>query len=221
MKTQENNKNRGDYWNQYYKSKTAPIIPSQFAVFFANEINPQSTVIELGSGNGRDAFFFSKIFDHVIAVDGSKVAIDNCSDEAKQNNIFNIDLIKSFIDDHELFFKLEQILKNNSIENKPIYIFSRFFLHSINDEEENAMILLIDKLFDNYDGELYLEFRTKKDEHLSKYTGTHFRRYVEPNELVNKFKNMNYTITYQVEGLGFAKYKVDDAHAARIVLKKI
>lgn len=220
MDIKENDENRGEYWNKYYDSRSAPIIPSQFAVFFANEINPKSSVIELGSGNGRDSFFFSKIVNHVIAVDGSEVAVNNCKNKAIEDGLNNIDLLHSLIDDPELFSELEKILLNSSASRNSLFVYSRFFLHSINEDEENKMILLISKLLDSYTGSAYLEFRTEEDKHLSKYTGAHFRRYVAPKNLINKFNNMNFSIDYHVEGLGYAKHKVDDAHAARLVVSK-
>ena len=220
MDIKENTENRGEYWNKYYDSRSAPIMPSQFAVFFVNEINPESSVIELGSGNGRDSFFFSKIVNHVIAVDGSEVAVNNCKNKVIEDDLNNIDFLHSLIDEPELLSKLEKKLLDSKADMNSLFIYSRFFLHSINEEEENKMILLISKLLESYTGSAYLEFRTEEDKHLSKYTGTHFRRYVAPNNLIDKFKKMNFSIDYHVEGLGYAKYKVDDAHAARLIVSK-
>ena len=219
IKILENSDTRDKYWDSYYRGNSAPNIPSQFAVFFANEISPDSVVVELGSGNGRDAMFLSSHVKHLIAVDGSKAAIDSCITSVEEGGIKNIDFIRSLIDNPQLVSKIQNKLSRDSVDG-PLYIFSRFFLHSINDRDEDQLIILIDQLLRHRTGAIYIEFRTKEDECLSKYTGTHYRRYVEPSEFAKKFNDIGYVVDYFVQGTGFAKYKVDDAHVARLVLKK-
>ena len=196
------------------------MIPSQFAVFFANEIDLASVVIELGSGNGRDAMFLGKCVHHVLAVDGSEAATNSCITEAKQQGIKNIDFIHSLIDEPDLLNKVKNKLLIIS-DDLPIYIFSRFFLHSISEQDEDKLIFLIAQLLDNHNGAIYLEFRTIEDELLSKYTDCHYRRYVDPARLIKKFNDLDYSTDYHVQGVGFAKYKVDDAHVARLVFSRI
>lgn len=175
--------------------------------------------MELGSGNGRDAMFLSSHVKHLIAVDGSKTGIDNCKANAEERGIKNVNFIRALIDDPQLEIEIQNILQRESVD-EPLYIFSRFFLHSINFQDEDQLIILIDKLLQNRLGAIYIEFRTKEDEYLSKYTGTHYRRYVEPSEFAKKFNDIGYVVDYFVQGTGFAKYKVDDAHVARFILKK-
>ena len=48
------------YWNKFYKKDTVTNKHSDFAEFCFKEYIPQkSTILELGSGNLRDAYFFS------------------------------------------------------------------------------------------------------------------------------------------------------------------
>lgn len=195
------------------------MIPSQFAVFFANEIDSESVVIELGSGNGRDAMFLGKCVNYVLAVDGSEAGINSCVTESKRQGFKNIDFIHSLIDDSELVNKVKNKLLSVSAD-LPIYIFSRFFLHSINEQDEDKLIFLIAQLLENHNGAIYFEFRTMEDELLSKYTGAHYRRYVDPARLIKKFNDLDYATDYHVQGVGFAKYKVDDAHVARLVFSR-
>ena len=196
------------------------MIPSQFAVFFANEIVPEAVVIELGSGNGRDAMFLGKCVHHVMAVDGSEAGIISCVAEAKRQGSKNIDFIHSLIDDIELIKIIENRL-SEICDDAPIFIYSRFFLHSINEQDEDHLVQLIGKLMENRHGKVFIEFRTKEDEKLSKYTGTHYRRYVDSKNLITKFSRLGYEVNYHVEGIGFAKYKIDDAYVARLVFGRL
>jgi len=164
--------------------------------------------------------FLGKCFKHVVAVDGSEAAINLCNKEINEKGFKNIDFINSLIEDPDLPEVIQSKLETETNE-LPLYIFSRFFLHSINDADEDQLISLIDKLLFNRKGAVYLEFRTKEDELLSKYTGSHYRRYVDPLVLIKKFADIGYGVDYHVEGIGFAKYKIDDAHVARLVFSKL
>ena len=163
--------------------------------------------------------FLAKCFEHVLAVDGSEIAIEECIAKSEEESLNNIDFIHSLINDNNLVNEIQNILLTVKTE-VPIYIYSRFFLHSINDEDEDSMVFLISQLLENNEGSIYLEFRTKEDEHLSKYTGSHYRRYVDPRVLVKKFSKHGFTLDYSVQGVGFARFNVDDAHVARLVLSK-
>ena len=48
-----------EYWNKYYEKNSAPVEPSLFAKYVAEELQPGKTLLELGCGNGRDSLFFS------------------------------------------------------------------------------------------------------------------------------------------------------------------
>lgn len=163
--------------------------------------------------------FLAKFCKNLIAVDGSKIAIEDCKKRSSQKGIKNIEFIDSFVEDSNLVQKIQSKFKFAEIPLE-INIYSRFFLHSISEEDENEVIILISKLLGNNKGSIYLEFRTTQDEFLSKYTGSHFRRYIDPEILINKFSKYGFSVRYSVEGLGFAKYKVDDAYVARLVLSK-
>tara|TARA_B100000686_G_C16651577_1_gene895860 strand:- start:239 stop:736 length:498 start_codon:yes stop_codon:yes gene_type:complete len=164
--------------------------------------------------------FFSTQFRHVCAVDGSDIAIATCMADSDEQGISNIDFINAQIDDPDLSNKIENRL-SEICDDAPIYIYSRFFLHSINEQDEDHLVQLIGKLMENRRGKVFMEFRTKEDERLSKYTGTHYRRYVDSKNLIKKFSRLGYEVNYHVEGIGFAKYKIDDAHVARLVFGRL
>ena len=73
------------YWNKFYADDAVDIhYPSQFAAFVRSEINRDSTIIEFGCGNARDAAFFAKQGCQVVAVDSSSEVIAN----NQTNNVF-------------------------------------------------------------------------------------------------------------------------------------
>ena len=70
-----------NYWDNYYQSfgdDKNIIKPSSFAQFILDKYitKKKLNIIELGSGNGRDAIFFAHHNHNVIAIDQSKIAME-------------------------------------------------------------------------------------------------------------------------------------------------
>lgn len=45
------------YWTSIYEKKDIPSEPSNFAIFVKDTLKDVNSVLEVGSGNGRDAYF--------------------------------------------------------------------------------------------------------------------------------------------------------------------
>ncbi|MBC7762668.1 MAG: hypothetical protein H7201_12920 [Candidatus Saccharibacteria bacterium] len=101
----------------------------------------------------------------------------------------------------------------------PVVVYARFFLHAITDAAQAEMISAIaaelrsDDLF-------AVEYRTTKDAGLAKETTAHYRRYIDPARLIVEVSSQDYSVEYAVEGFGFAQYHHDDAHVARVMMRR-
>ncbi len=211
---------RSRYWNGYYSECNLPSIPSQFAVFVLNENPSAETIIDIGCGTGRDSLFFSRQGLFCIGVDGSESAIEHCSLTASSNAISNAEFLRGDLNDARLIEDINRILDHKKIEG-PVVIYARFLVHAITDDEEKSLIDLADSLLRDRGGSVALEFRTERDKLQPKVTGTHFRRYVDPVHFFTRAQKNGFEVDYFVEGFGFAKYKQDDAHVARFILKRV
>ena len=210
---------RGRYWNGYYSECNLPSIPSQFAVFVLNENPNAEVIIDIGCGTGRDSLFFSRQGLFCIGVDGSESAIEHCNMKASSHAISNAEFLIGDLSDTRLSGDINRVLENKRIQG-PVIVYARFLIHAITDEEERSLIDLADSLLCDRDGSVALEFRTERDRLQPKATGTHFRRYVDPVHFFTRAQKNGFEVDYFVEGFGFAKYKQDDAHVARFILKK-
>ena len=204
------------YWNKYYKDRRSNqvLIPSQFATFVAGEMHPtqQGSIVELGCGNGRDALFFARHSFNVLGVDASVEAIDICRTAAVG---LKADFIVGDVDDSDLLHSIQMILK----DQHAALLYSRFFLHAISDESQTAIFDLSNKLC-SPGALMALEFRTVRDKQLTKETESHFRRFVDPLSLLDEAIRFGFRVEYFVEGFGYAKYRADDAHVARVMLRR-
>ncbi len=203
------------YWNTYYGKSSpdaAPAIPSQFAVFIANEFSePKPLIVDVGCGNGRDSLFFASVGFRTIGVDGSKAAIDSC----RKRSSHGAEFLHATVDSAELPERIRSLPDAQA----PILVYGRFFLHAITDEEESCFLSLAETLC-SAGGILAVEFRTNRDELQIKTTQTHYRRYVNPLAFLTKTQGHGFNLQYFVEGFGFAKFKKDDAHVARFIFSK-
>jgi SAM-dependent methyltransferase len=205
---------KGDYWNNFYSKEKSPKVPSQFAVFVASEYPECSVFVDIGCGNGRDSFFFASQGKSVVSVDGSESAVTLI--DTVNDGRFDIKALCSSVDAPQLSSEIVKRLPE--IDGLAI-LYARFFLHAINEEEEDAFLAAcIDVMKKAGNAVLAVEFRTIRDRGLQKETRTHYRRYIDPVDFIQKVNTKGLSVKYFVEGFGYAKYKSDDAHVARLVL---
>ncbi len=113
------------HWEKYYKNKRVKGATS-FAKYCNNIIPPHSNIIELGSGNGRDCYYFGKKGHQVAGVDYATRPVES------QNVYF----IK---EDVEVFLQKQRF--NCDV------VYSRFFLHAIDKAEVEEIICLSSGFF--------------------------------------------------------------------------
>ena len=173
--------------------------------------------MEIGTGNGRDAFYFSKLSKSVLAIDQSNTAINENKLKTKKMKIKNLVFKKLNVDN---------ILKIKNI-SKIDLIYARFFIHSINLKKENLLIKNLSK-FKKKNFYIALEFRTTKDKlmnkgkKISKYERItdHYRRFINPDNLIKKFLKNGYKVFYKKNGTNLSKTKTENPHLSRIIFFK-
>ncbi len=200
------------YWNSYYTNKKMTTAPSPFAIFCAPYLFHRHTkLLELGCGNGRDAYYFSSNGVDVTALDMSDVAIN--------------ELIK--LNSNLLHFELADFTEYSAPETFDV-IYSRFTIHSIDDEGEQ-------KTFSNAyknlkgGGIFMIEARSLKDKmfslstKISKTEGftDHYRRFLDFSIIAKKLEAEGFSILYKIESTGLAKYKEEDPVIIRIIAQKL
>jgi len=204
------------YWELFYGKQRLQSPPSQFAAFVATEFKHHPLFIDIGCGNGRDTLFFSYLGHDVIGIDKSASAIDFCSSQMISSKDRLSTFLNSDISELSLFDPLF-----NAVRERKKLIYSRFFLHAIQERKEDELFEFIGKLCQNPEDVVALEFRTLEDEHNPKEAKAHFRRFIEPRILQIKLESkFLFKINYQVQGYGLAKYGSEDAHVCRMILSK-
>jgi ubiquinone/menaquinone biosynthesis C-methylase UbiE len=203
------------YWSEFYfNNNELTKKPSLFAQYLVENsvINEGDVLFEIGCGNGRDSIFFAHNNIDVTAVDQCDKNISFLNEQ--HNNI-------SFISDD--FTNL------SNLESKVNVVYSRFTLHSINDEGEQRTLYWV---YNNLkkDGILCVEARTLKDPIFGKgidkgnniwFYNNHHRRFIDALSFKNKLVEMGFEIKLFEENNGFAKHKDDDPVVLRAIVKKL
>lgn len=208
---------RGDYWNDFYRAKAASFAsPSQFALFVLGETPQNNRMLDFGCGTGRDAMYFASQGRVVVGVDAAEAAVEHCRGMAGSSGL-HARFLSSRIDAPDLASRINA--EFGGAPEGPVTVYARFFVHAINDEEEAAFLSLAAELCSEGDL-LATEFRTIRDAQQSKVTAEHYRRFVDPLRFMANASAKGFSPEYFVEGFGYAKYKDDDAHVARCLMRR-
>ncbi len=210
---------RLDYWDSFYGRLSLPLpsLPSQFAAFALGEMFALGAaegvegVIEFGCGNGRDSHFFSTYGFDLLALDASAEAIQLCRSHSRYERA-------SFVQSRatDAREEIEGFLKGK----KRVAVYARFFLHAIREEEQNDFLTLLGRLLPT-GCLLFLEYRTVADAEQEKVFGDgHFRRYLDHRATLAGIEAAGFSVLYEIEGRGFAKYRDEDAKVGRCVAMK-
>ena len=206
------------YWNNFYKTDVKLNKNSNFASLIKNKfLKKKMKVLEIGTGNGRDAFYFSNYVKSIIAIDQSKTIINENKSKSKKFKIKNLHFYKCSVN------QIKKIKKKNSLN----FIYARFFLHSINAKKEDLLLKNLSK-YNKINPLIAFEFRTdldklmKKGKKLSKFERytDHYRRFINVPSFEKKLFNYGFKIVYKKTGINLSKTKNDNPHLCRIVFKK-
>lgn len=207
-----------DYWDNFYKHNFKHT-PSQFCVCVLTEIPDNATVVELGSGNGRDSLYFASQGHTTVALDLSHAAIESCQVEVKKRKVEHATFIQADLTSHADVSQAIETARKKS-HDSPIVFYSRFVMHSLDDAQEQALLQILSTAIKKGES-IYFEFRSQEDETLDKHFGGHYRRYVNTDVFTQRLHDLGFNINYQLIGQGMAKYKEEDPFVIRVIAEKI
>ena len=213
-----NKKNLKNYWNTFYVKKKKDK-PSNFAKFIKKKfIKKKSNLIDLGCGDGRDTFYLYNQRMKTLGIDKSEVIISKNNDLVKTGKFENLNF-------KSLNVLSEKIKKVGKFD----YVYSRFFLHTINEKQQKKLFTYTIPKISKKNSLCFFEFRTIKDEMYklgfkkSKYERItdHYRRVINLKELINlDYINKNFKIMYLIERKNLSIYKKDNPVVCRLILKR-
>lgn len=193
------------YWDEVYSANKLDHQPSSFAQYVEEKyLGKGMSLLELGCGNGRDSLFFAQKEKEVLALDLSSKTIENLS----SLDIKNIEFLNQDFSNLTKFSGLD-------------YVYSRFTMHSVDEETEEKVFSQLPQVL-KVGGLFLMEARSTKDEQLEKTFGEgHFRRYLDFAATVEKLENLNFQILEKKESQGLSPYQKEDPFLIRLVARRL
>lgn len=214
----ENVERNKAYWDDFYKHNHKHT-PSQFCVCVLTEIDPHAVVVELGSGNGRDAHYFASQGHITLAMDLSHEAIKSCEDLARSRDIGHSTFFQGDITSRDAIRRITERARAESGGRSVVY-YSRFVMHSVDDAQQATFLALLSEHMQPQET-VYFEFRSKEDAELKKIYGGHFRRYIDTAAFTAALTDDHgFAVDYAITGRGMAKYKEEDPFVSRVIARK-
>ncbi|NNE74030.1 MAG: class I SAM-dependent methyltransferase [Acidimicrobiales bacterium] len=206
------------FWNEFYEHRAAVSYPSPFAVFAREHLlHDASSILELGPGNGRDAAFFFEHGHQLVGVDQSSQAIELCRER-----------VEGARNPERVRFEVGDFTRLDPADFPGIdTVYSRFTLHSIDDEAEERLVQSVWNMLPS-GGQFLIEARTILDPLYGKgqevgrhaFVTDHFRRHIDAQAFIHQEIDRGYLLRFFHEGNGLAEFQGEDPVVMRAALIK-
>jgi SAM-dependent methyltransferase len=200
-------------WDAFYASqgRKLPKAPTSFARWVAATYPSTRDLVDLGSGNGRDARWFArKQGRSVIAIDYSLGVMKRSAARSEglhvRHEVLNLNDARHVL---SLGARLSRT-------DEPVDLYGRFLLHAL-DKHGRENVLRLASLALRRGGYLFLEFRTHRDRWRRHTFPSNRREYLRPDEIVAQIESFGGHVVHREEGDGLARFRDEDPHVCRLV----
>jgi SAM-dependent methyltransferase len=205
-----------DYWSSFYE-KNDFNKGSTFQEFVSSHAGVPEVVIDIGCGQGRDSFAFAQAGKTVIGLDRSDVGIEHANNKARTESLDSLNFAVCDVSNEEQLAAMIESAREQA-DGGDVCFYMRFFLHSIPEETQDALMQIIAD--HTKPGDVFAaEFRTDKDEdHTRVFGDTHYRRYQNADEFSMRLKGeYGWGVAFETEDRGLSPYKDEDPTLYRVI----
>ena len=201
-------------WDTFYAAhrKLLPSRRSQFAAWVQGTYPAAHPVVDLGTGNGRDALWFARQGRAVTGIDYSAGVLGRSLRRASLQGL-DVRFEVLNLNDTRQVMALGTRLSRAA---EPVDLYARFLLHAMAEPGRDNLYRLASMSL-RRGGRLFLEFRTTKDARRSHHFDSGYRYFLDPDEVVARITERGGTVLHRSSGTGLAPFEDEDPHVARIV----
>jgi hypothetical protein len=208
------------YWANFYAHASYKS-GSSFFEFVAKRPETPPNIFEVGCGDGRDAISFGTGGRRVLGIDRSTVGIDHANEKSERARVAEkVQFATVDVSDTASLRAAFQRARE-AAGSSPVMIYTRFFLHSITENVQHAMMVSLSS--DMRPGDMFAaEFRTDKDEHQKHVHGDdHYRRYQNAAEFSRQLtQDYGLRVLYEHEGIDLSPYKGENPVLCRVIARR-
>ncbi len=207
------------YWANFY-ARHGYDSASTFCEFIQGYGGLPEAVVDIGCGDGRDAFSFARDGRPTSGFDRSHVGIERATKKAADVGL-----------DGNLTFDVVDVADSDRVAaaiaaareragGSSLLFYLRFFLHSIPADVQDALMTNIASAARPGDA-FAAEFRTDKDEALDKVHGRHYRRFQSASAFAQSLAGeYGFDVEFELESQGLSPYKGEDPVLYRVVARR-
>lgn len=203
------------HWDSFnaHARKQIPNEPTPFALWVAQSYPSERPLVDVGTGTARDARWFAGNGRRVLGIDYSSGAVTRArrSGHEKEEVSAKFEILNLY--DTRATLALGARL---SRDPEPVDVYARFMIHALGDDGR-ANLLRLASMALRRGGHLFAEFRTVQDMGQPHVFGAHFRRYLDPDEVVAEIEASGGRVVHRDEGHGRAPFREEDPHICRLV----
>ena len=205
---------RRDFWRGHYAAvgRRIPKAPSPFAQWVAGQQEP-GRLLDVGCGNARDTRFFAEQGHDVTGVDlvirATRRGLRGM-DPDRRPPVLQVNL--------ESLRQTLALGARESFNPEPVTVYGRFLLHALTESARGHFWRLMSMALRS-GGRCYLEFRTDQDATRPKALGQHYRRFLDPDAVVEEAAAAGARVVHLEQGVGLSPFEDEDPHLCRMILE--
>ncbi len=204
------------HWDAFNANahKQVPPDPSPFARWVDEHFSSTRPMLDVGTGTARDALWFAGRGRRVLGIDYSNGAVSRAGRTSADNELpAEFETLNLY--DTRAILALGARL---SRAEESVDVYARFLIHALGDEGR-ANLFRLSSMALRREGHFFAEFRTAEDLGQPHVFGAHFRRYLDPDEVVAEIEATGGTVVRREEGRGLAPFREENPHVCRLVAR--
>ncbi len=202
------------YWDSFHggKHQLVPDEPTEFARWVAAAFPSHRPLIDIGTGTGRDAFWFAREHGRdVTALDYSIASVKRGFELAEAQQLPVSFQLLNMYDTRAVLTRGALLSRAQTAPD----LYARFTWHAL-DGPGQANLIRFASMALRRGGFLFLEFRTPRDRR-RRHVFRHIRHYTRPRDVVAAIRASGGHIVHRSEGTGLAPFRDEDPYVCRLV----
>jgi SAM-dependent methyltransferase len=207
------------YWANFYAHNHFED-GSTFFNFVDGRPDSPPRIIDIGCGDGRDAFAFAASGRRVLGLDRSHVAVEYANRHADDLGV--ADRVRFRAVDVSDTETLAQVVGDElgAGSGEPVLFYLRFFLHSIAEDVQDGLLGVLDQLA--RPGDMFAaEFRTDQDMTRRHVHRKHYRRFQNGAAFGAALRDRyRFEVLHEEESAGLSPYRGEDPVLYRVIARR-
>lgn len=202
------------YWDTFYRTKASrvPAEPSSFARWVADREPRPRSLVDVGSGTGRDSLWFSGQGIDVLGYDYAKAGVAFATERAAEQGRPAEFRLLNLYDQRQMLAAGALLARDREVDA----VYARFMVHALADEGRRNLWRFARSALARARGRIYLEFRTEPTEH---EFGEHYRQFVQPEVVAAELAGYGFNVEHSENRHGLAVHGKEDPRVCRMVAR--